>query len=150
GMRHPRCLTSHRDSPRNTPPTGSADYGGTACHRAWRRCPNRSPTPLNPAPTDGRRLADTSPPMRAPIRRVRVLCVDDNRDSAETMALLLGLLGFDARACYDGRTALEVAAEFQPDVCLLDINMPVMDGNELAGRLRDRYGGRPLLLVAAT
>jgi len=88
--------------------------------------------------------------MGSLIRRVRVLCVDDNEDSAETMALLLGLLGFDARACYDGSAALAVAAEFQPDVCLLDINMPAMDGHELAGRLRDRCGGRPLLLVAAT
>jgi CheY-like chemotaxis protein len=88
--------------------------------------------------------------MGAPIRKVRVLCVDDNQDAAETLALLLELLGFDTRACYDGPSALAVADEFQPDVCLLDINMPLMSGHELAGRLRSGANGRPLLLVAAT
>src|SRR5205085_9478151 len=84
------------------------------------------------------------------IRKARVLCVDDNQDAAETLALLLELLGFETRACYNGPSALAVANEFQPDVCLLDLNMPVMDGHELAGRLRDGANGRPLLLVAAT
>lgn len=88
--------------------------------------------------------------MGAPIRKTRVLCVDDNRDAAETLALLLELLGFETRACYSGPSALAVADEFQPDICLLDLNMPVMDGHELAGRLRDGANGRPLLLVAAT
>jgi CheY-like chemotaxis protein len=88
--------------------------------------------------------------MMVPIRKVRVLCVDDNRDAAETLALLLELVGFDTRACYDGPSALALAAEFQPDVCLLDINMPAMDGHELAVRLRETAGGRPVYLVAAT
>lgn len=88
--------------------------------------------------------------MGAPNRRIRVLCVDDNRDAAETLALLLKLVGFDTRACYDGPSALEAADGFRPDVGLLDINMPGMDGHELAGRLRDQASGRPLLLVATT
>lgn len=88
--------------------------------------------------------------MVAPSQKVRVLCVDDNHDAAETMALLLELLGYDTRACYDGPSALAVADEFQPDICLLDINMPVMNGHELADRLRTVANGRPVLLVAAT
>lgn len=88
--------------------------------------------------------------MTVPNRKIRVLCVDDNRDAAETLALLLELLGFDTRACFDGPAALALAGDFRPDVCLLDINMPVMDGHELAGRLREAAAGRPLLLVATT
>jgi CheY-like chemotaxis protein len=88
--------------------------------------------------------------MGAPSRTIRVLCVDDNRDAAETLAVLLELIGFETRACFDGPTALAVADEFRPDVCLLDVNMPRMDGHELAGRLRSAAGGRPMMLVAAT
>jgi two-component system OmpR family response regulator len=83
-----------------------------------------------------------------PARRTRVLYVDDYPDVADTAVVLLGLFGFDARAAYDGHTAL--AAGFGPDVCVLDLNMPGMDGDELAVRLRDQAGGRPLLLVAVT
>jgi len=82
--------------------------------------------------------------------RPRVLVVDDNADVADSTAELLRLTGFDARACYDGAAALPAAAEFLPDVCLLDLFMPVMDGDELAIRLRAQAGGRPLLLVAVT
>ncbi|QEL18402.1 response regulator [Limnoglobus roseus] len=80
----------------------------------------------------------------------RVLCVDDHRDAADSLAALLTALGYDARACYDGPTALRVAAEFEPDVCLLDLNMPGMDGDELARRLRADAGDAPMILVAIT
>ena len=82
--------------------------------------------------------------------RPRVLVVDDLTDVADSEAELLTLVGFEARACYDGPTALRVAGEFFPDVCLLDLHMPLMDGDELAVRLREQAGGRPLLLVAVT
>ena len=82
--------------------------------------------------------------------RPRVLYVDDNRDIADSAAELLALSGFEVRACYDGPTALAVAAEFRPDAALLDLHMPLMDGDELAVRLREQAGGRPLLLVAVT
>src|SRR5258708_1877894 len=59
------------------------------------------------------------------------------------------IMGFDARACYDGPAALAAAAVFLPDVCLLDFTMPIMCGDELAVRLREQAGGRPMLLVAA-
>ncbi len=78
----------------------------------------------------------------------RVLCVDDNRDAASSLAYLLGAVGYDARACFDGLSALAEAADFRPHVCLLDINMPGMDGYELARRLRGLLG--PALIVAVT
>lgn len=80
----------------------------------------------------------------------RVLYVDDFPDLADSAVLVLSLLGVEARAAYDGPTALAVAAEFLPDVCFLDLFMPGMDGDELAGKLVAQAGARPLLLVAIT
>jgi CheY-like chemotaxis protein len=82
--------------------------------------------------------------------RPRVLCVDDNRDVADSAGELLRLVGFNVRVCYDGPSALAVAEEFCPDVCLLDLNMPLMDGDALAVRLREQAGARPVLFVAVT
>ena len=81
---------------------------------------------------------------------LRVLCVDDNPDQADSEALFLRALGFEARACYGGRDAIVLAGVFLPDVCLLDMNMPGMEGDELAARLRAGAGGRSLVLVAVT
>jgi CheY-like chemotaxis protein len=86
----------------------------------------------------------------APGPPFRVLVVDDNRDIADSTAQLLTIVGFDARACYDGQAALAVADAFRPGVCFLDLNMPGMGGEELAVRLRAGAGGRPLVLVAVT
>jgi two-component system, OmpR family, response regulator len=80
----------------------------------------------------------------------RVLCVDDNRDCADSAALLLQTMGFEARACYDGPTALFLNDSFRPAICFLDLNMPGMDGDELAVRLQERTAWRPLLLIAVT
>ena len=81
---------------------------------------------------------------------IRVLCVDDNRDIADSEADLLNVMGFEARACYSGVTALREAMEFRPCVCLIDLNMPGMDGDELASRLRQQAGDSPPVLVAVT
>jgi two-component system, OmpR family, response regulator len=81
---------------------------------------------------------------------VRVLCVDDHPDVADSEVLLLTLCGHEARACYDGSSALNEAATFRPTVCLIDLNMPGMDGDELAIRLRHALGGPPPYLVAVT
>jgi two-component system, OmpR family, response regulator len=81
---------------------------------------------------------------------LRVLVVDDHPDAADTLAAVLEMLDCPARTCYDGMTALAVAADFQPQVCLLDLMMPKMDGLELASRLREQADGRPLMLVATT
>ena len=82
--------------------------------------------------------------------RLRVLCVDDNHDIADSEVMLLDLCGFDARACYDGRRALAEAREFHPDVYLVDLNMPGMDGCEVARELRSTDGGLSTTLVAIT
>jgi CheY-like chemotaxis protein len=75
---------------------------------------------------------------------------DDNRDGADSLAVLLELVGCEVRACYDGGAALALAGEFRPDACVLDLRMPVADGREVARLLREWAGGRPLLLVALT
>jgi signal transduction histidine kinase len=80
----------------------------------------------------------------------RVLVVDDNRDAARTMVLLLGKMGNEVAAAYDGAEAVEVASTFLPDVVLLDIGLPVMNGYEAAREIRARAGGRPITLVAVT
>lgn len=83
-------------------------------------------------------------------KHFRVLVVDDNRDSAESMAELLALSGFEIRTCFDGFTALAVCEKFRPDACLLDINMPGMDGYELAQRLRERFADSPPVFATMT
>jgi CheY-like chemotaxis protein len=80
----------------------------------------------------------------------RILCVDDRRDAADAEVLLLRAGGFEALACYDGPSALLAAEAFRPNVCLLDLNMPGMDGDEVAIRLLGRPGWHPLVLIAVT
>jgi PAS domain S-box-containing protein len=84
-----------------------------------------------------------------PLRR-RVLVVDDNRDSAAMMARLLKALGSDARMAHDGLAALAVADEFRPDVVLLDIGMPRLNGYDTARRIREQGWGRAMQLIAMT
>ncbi|MFO0797646.1 MAG: response regulator [Gemmataceae bacterium] len=85
-----------------------------------------------------------------PFLNLRVLVVDDNRDAADSLADLLRLCGADVRVCYNGRAALAAFDEFRPDAGLFDVNMPRMDGCELAERLRERGSDRPLFLAAIT
>jgi PAS domain S-box-containing protein len=80
----------------------------------------------------------------------RVLIVDDNCDAADLLAEALAEAGFCTRTAYDGPSALTAAGEFAPDVALLDMGLPVMDGYELARRLRDSERGRAMRLVAVT
>jgi DNA-binding response OmpR family regulator len=77
----------------------------------------------------------------------RVLCVDDDRDVADSLAALLRVAGFQALACYDGHGALVAADGFRPDVCLVDLGMPGMHGDELALKLRRHPGRRPVLVA---
>jgi CheY-like chemotaxis protein len=81
----------------------------------------------------------------------RVLIVDDNEDLVATIRLALELLGYVVETAHDGPTALARATVFHPDVALVDIGLPVMDGYEVAKRLRDpRVAGEKLQLVAVT
>jgi CheY-like chemotaxis protein len=84
-----------------------------------------------------------------PARR-RLLVVDDNKDAAESMSMLLELWGHEVICAYDGRTALETAATYRPDAVFLDIGLPEMDGYEVAERLRELPGSSKAVLVAIT
>jgi len=80
----------------------------------------------------------------------RILIADDNADSAESMGMLLRLMGNDVRIAADGLEAVEQAATFQPDIVLMDIGMPRLDGYEAARRIRKQAWSRDTLLVAVT
>jgi two-component system CheB/CheR fusion protein len=80
----------------------------------------------------------------------RMLVVDDNVDAADSMALLLRLSGHEVVAAYDGPAALEVAETFEPEIVLIDIGLPVMDGYEVARRMRQHPALKAALLLAIT
>jgi PAS domain S-box-containing protein len=80
----------------------------------------------------------------------RVLVVDDNRDSADSLCALLRLGGHEAVAAYDGLEAVDAAAAFRPEVILLDIGLPKLNGFEVARRIRQREGDACPVLVALT
>jgi CheY-like chemotaxis protein len=90
------------------------------------------------------------PPLRRRRRAQRILVVDDNQDAAESLAEALSALGHETQVAFDGPEALRCVGDFAPSVALLDIGLPVMDGYELARRLREVDGLQDLLLVAIT
>jgi CheY-like chemotaxis protein len=92
-------------------------------------------------------------PAPAPARAdggLRILVADDNRDAAETMGLLLEMMGHEVRRVHDGAAAVEAAAEFQPQLVLMDIGMPGLNGYEACRRVRAQSGGKLPTLVAVT
>jgi len=103
------------------------------------------------------RLADEDAPQedasaldgRAP-GGLRVLVVDDNVDAAQILAMYVGAQGHAVEVCYEPEGALAIAPGFAPELCLLDIGLPGMDGHELARRLRQLPATRNVLLVAVT
>jgi signal transduction histidine kinase/DNA-binding response OmpR family regulator len=80
----------------------------------------------------------------------RILIVDDNRDSAASLAMLLEAAGNKTREAYDGMEALEAAAEFHPDVVLLDIGLPKLNGFEVCRRMRAEPWGRDMTILAVS
>ena len=100
-----------------------------------------------PAPAAGSAGAPAPPPDSAR----RFLVVDDNADAAVTLAMLLEMLGHTVSVAHSGEEALAAVGDFEPDIVVLDIGMPGMDGYEVARRLKQRTDlARPPLLVAAT
>ncbi len=81
---------------------------------------------------------------------MRVLVADDNKDAAEMLGMYLQTTGCEVVTAYDGSAALELAAQFRPDVALLDLGMPRLDGLAVARRLREEPWGRSIRLVALT
>jgi PAS domain S-box-containing protein len=96
------------------------------------------------------RPADAAGAMPAPSYPLRVLVVDDNQDTAESLAALLLLKRHDVRTAYDGPTALQEAFEFRPDVLLLDLGLPGMSGYEVARLLREHEHLQGAVLIAVT
>ena len=103
--------------------------------------------PLIPAPSmsDGRATAAS-----APARRRRVLLVEDNQDSREMLRLALELGGHEVHEAADGRTAIEIVQAVAPDIAIVDIGLPGIDGYEVARRIRALNGGKKVRLVALT
>jgi PAS domain S-box-containing protein len=95
-------------------------------------------------------------PIRAPVaapadgRSLRILIVDDNIDAADSIAMLLSMEGHETRAVHTARAALLAVPDFEPEVVLLDIGLPEMDGYEVARRLRAQTGRNRMRLVAVT
>ena len=81
---------------------------------------------------------------------IRILVVDDNQDSAESLGLLLKLIGNEVRIVHDGRAAVDEAKDFLPRVVLLDIGLPKMSGYDAAREIRAQAGGKDALLIAVT
>jgi CheY-like chemotaxis protein len=88
--------------------------------------------------------------MRARSEPLRILVADDNQDSAESLALLLQMMGHEVRTELDGARAVETAQVFQPQVVLLDLGMPQLNGYEAARRIRALPGGDDVVLIAQT
>ena len=105
--------------------------------------------PAAPAAVDP---ATTTPGANgsAPARGRRVLVVDDNEDAADSLAQLLELLGHEVRTAYDGAAGVEAARAFRPDVVVMDIGMPKLNGYEAARRIRGHAWGAGMVLVAQT
>jgi CheY-like chemotaxis protein len=81
---------------------------------------------------------------------LRILIVDDNRDAADSLAMLLEMMGNEVRTAHDGLEAVGAAAVFRPEVALLDIGLPKLSGYDVARRIREQEGGANVLLVAVT
>ena len=81
-------------------------------------------------------------------RPKRLMVIDDNKDAAESMSMLLELWGHEVMCAYDGQSALEAATQFRPDAVFLDIGLPGMDGYEIAERLRELPSASHTVLVA--
>jgi len=89
-------------------------------------------------------------PARRRAGRYRVLVVDDNRDAKETLSRLIRMLGHQVETASDGAEAIGAAESFQPEIVVMDLGMPVMDGFEAAKRIRQQPWGTGMMLVAAT
>ena len=86
----------------------------------------------------------------APRSNRRILVVDDNRDSADSLAMMLNIMGNEVRTAHDGLEAVDLAATFNPEVVLMDIGLPMLNGFDAARRMRDQPGGNGMVIVALT
>lgn len=106
--------------------------------------------PISPEPAgSGENTTDEgSRPIST--ERLRILVVDDNRDSAISMGMMLEILGHGVRIAYDGEAAVAAADDFHPDLMLLDIGLPKINGYEVCRQVRQRAMGRDVTIIATT
>ena len=127
---HGGTITAHSAGPGQ----GSEFTVTLPCLPAEESKPGAKPETPRPAAGDGR----------------RILVVDDNRDAADSLAMLLGCEGYETRTAYTGRDAIAMATEFRPETCILDLGLPDLSGYEVARHLRQVPGLEPLRLIALT
>jgi CheY-like chemotaxis protein len=108
------------------------------------RLPVLAPSGHEPQPT-----AESEQPSGAPAER-RIVVADDNEDSAFTMAMMLKIMGHDVRTAHDGFEAIKVAEAFRPELILLDIGMPILNGYDACRRIREQSWGKGVVMVALT
>jgi len=97
--------------------------------------------------TSAEMFAEPTAPTKS---RFRILVVDDNPDAALSLAMMLSMMGHDTRTAHDGEAALTTAEAFRPQVVLLDIGLPKLNGYEVAQRIRQQEWGTSMFLVAVT
>ena len=99
-------------------------------------------------------MADANPMTAAAVKttpkRFRILVVDDNHDSALSLAMMLSIMGHETRTAHDGESAVATAESFLPEVVLLDIGLPKLNGYEVAQRIREQEWGTSMFLIAVT
>jgi PAS domain S-box-containing protein len=105
--------------------------------------PTAEPVPEPPPPEAGGDARRAGPARR-------ILVVDDNRDGAESLTEMLGLLGNEARVAHDGLEAVDAAARFRPEVILMDVGMPRLNGLDATRRIRGQPWGRDVTIIALT
>ena len=93
---------------------------------------------------------DTARTVSSHEREFRVLVVDDNRDAADSLAMCVRLWGHDVQVAYDGLSAFQAVSSYHPDVILLDIGLPGMDGFALASAITHRPAWSDILIVSVS
>jgi CheY-like chemotaxis protein len=93
---------------------------------------------------------DIAPSVKSTPQHFRILVVDDNHDSALSLAMMLSIMGHETRTAHDGESAVATAESFLPDVILLDIGLPKLNGYEVAQRIRESAWGQSMFLIAVT
>ncbi len=92
----------------------------------------------------------SSPESPAPKSDLRILIVDDNRDGADSLAMVLEVMGNETRIAYDGQEGVDAARVWRPDLILLDIGLPKLNGYEACRRIRAQPGGEGAVIIAVT
>ena len=139
-----QATTAQKLPPRETPAEPSAE--------SWTVMELRHRLEARPAGGDEPEGAGERPEAEGtvPAQPMRILVVDDNSDSADSLGMLFRLLGHDVRTAHDGLEAIAAADAFRPNAIVLDIGLPKLDGYEVARQIRRLDWGRKTTLIAVT